>query len=35
MKILMSFYDDKEEEGEENIEVREEEEEGLCLCLKV
>jgi len=34
MKVLMSFYEDREEEGEENIEVREEEE-GLCLCLKV
>jgi hypothetical protein len=32
MKVLMSFYEDREEEGEENVEVREEE--GLCLCLR-
>jgi hypothetical protein len=32
MKVLMSFYEDKEEEIEENIEVKEEE--GLCLCLR-
>jgi len=34
MKALMSFYQDKEKEEEENIEVKEEEE-GLCLYLKV
>jgi len=31
MKVLMSFYEDREEEGEEYIEIKEEEEEGLCL----
>jgi hypothetical protein len=30
MKVLMSFYEDREEEGEEYIEIKEEEE-GLCL----
>ena len=31
----MSFYEDRkgEEEGEENVEVREEEE-GMCLCIR-
>jgi len=29
----MSFYEDREEEGEENVKVREKEE-GLCLCLR-
>jgi hypothetical protein len=33
MNVLISFYKDREEEGEENIEVREEEEET-CLCLR-
>jgi hypothetical protein len=32
MKVLMSFYEDKEQ-GEKDVEVREEE--GLCLCLRV
>jgi len=32
MKVLMSFYEDKEQ-GEEDVEVREEEE--LYLCLRV
>jgi len=31
----MSFYEDREEKKEETIEVKEEEEEGLSLCLKV
>ena len=30
MKVLMSFYEDREEEGKEYIEIKEEEE-GLCL----
>ena len=30
----MTFYEDREEEGEEDVEVREEEE-GLCSCLRV
>jgi hypothetical protein len=30
MNVLMSFYEDREEEGEEYIEIREKEE-GLCL----
>jgi hypothetical protein len=34
MKILMSFNEDREEEKEENVEVREEGEERFCLCLK-
>jgi hypothetical protein len=33
MNVLMSFYEVREEEGEENVEVREEEE-GTCLCLR-
>jgi hypothetical protein len=33
MKILMSFYEDREEEREKNVEVREEGEERFCLCL--
>jgi hypothetical protein len=30
MKVLVNFYEDREEEEEEYIEIREEEE-GLCL----
>jgi hypothetical protein len=33
MNVLMSFYEDRDEEGEENIEVKEEGG-GLCLCLR-
>lgn len=31
----MSFYKDRDEEGEETVEVKEEEEEELCLYLMV
>jgi hypothetical protein len=34
MKVLINFYEDRKEEGEENVEVREKEE-GMCLCLRV
>jgi len=33
MKVLVSFYEDREEEEEENMEVREKRE-GMCLCLR-
>jgi len=33
MKVLLSFYEDGEEEGEENVKVREEKE-GMCFCLR-
>jgi hypothetical protein len=33
IKVLMSFYEDRESGGEENVEVKEEEEE-MCLCIR-
>jgi len=32
MKVLMSFYEDREEDGEEDVDVKEEENE--CVCLR-
>jgi hypothetical protein len=34
IKVLMSFYEDRESGGEENVEVKEEEG-GMCLCIRV
>jgi len=33
IKVLMNFYEDRESGGEENVEVKEEEEE-MCLCIR-
>jgi hypothetical protein len=33
IKVLMSFYEDRESGGEESVEVKEEEEE-MCLCIR-
>jgi hypothetical protein len=34
MKVLLNFYEDREEKGEKNIEVREEKK-RMCLCPRV
>ena len=34
MEILMSFYEDREEEGEEDVKLRKKKHK-MCLCLRV